>query len=86
MGQAKKSTADRPHYALLIEWSEEDQTWIGRCPELFMGGVHGVDREKVYEELCQAVDEWIEMIQSDGKELPTSISSREYSGKVKSSD
>ena len=44
-------------YSVIVDWSDEDQTWIGRCPELMLGGVHGNDRDKVYEELCQAVDE-----------------------------
>ena len=71
--------ADR--YALLVEWSDEDQCYIGRCPELFQGGVHGADRAKVYTELCQAVEEWIAILQSDGKELPPALTDKEYSGK-----
>ena len=28
-------------YTKLVEWSDEDQCFIGRCPELTLGGVHG---------------------------------------------
>jgi predicted RNase H-like HicB family nuclease len=75
----KKNSA--PHYALLVEWSEEDQTWIGRCPELFFGGVHGSDRAKVYAELCQAVDEHIALAEAGGAALPDALASKEFSGK-----
>ena len=35
----------------IIHWSEEDHCYVGRCPELFLGGVHGDDPEKVFKEL-----------------------------------
>ena len=28
-------------YVKLVAWSEEDQCYIGRCPGLMFGGVHG---------------------------------------------
>lgn len=37
------------HY--VVNWSEEDQCYIGRCPNLFLGGVHGDDPEKVFKEI-----------------------------------
>jgi predicted RNase H-like HicB family nuclease len=65
------STAvEKPKYALLVEWSDEDHVYIGRCPELFGGGVHGADREKVFAELCQVVDEVIEDAEKTGVPLP----------------
>ncbi len=33
--------ADR--YAKIVEWSEEDQCFVGSCPGLFYGGRHGDD-------------------------------------------
>ena len=45
-------------YHRWVAWSEEDQTYIGRCPDLFSGGVHGADRLKVARELQQVIDEW----------------------------
>ena len=35
------NATDTPHYTLVVEWSDEDQCYIRRCPELFGGGVHG---------------------------------------------
>ena len=46
-----------------VEWSDEDRCFIGRCPEVFTGAVHGSDEAKVYQELCETVEERIEMIE-----------------------
>jgi hypothetical protein len=53
------AAAKAGHYIKFVEWSEADQAYIGRCPGLFAGGVHGDDRAKVFEELCDVVAEWI---------------------------
>lgn len=68
-------------YVKYVEWSDEDQCYIGRCPEVFIGAVHGSDEAKVYEELCQTVEEWIEMIAKDGAPIPKTASEKEFSGK-----
>jgi predicted HicB family RNase H-like nuclease len=68
-------------YLKIVEWSEEDQCYVGTCPGLMFGGVHGDDEGKVYKELCQAVDEWIEIYEQDGTLLPEATAGREYSGK-----
>ena len=68
-------------YLKIVEWSEEDQCYVGTCPGLVLGGIHGDDETKVYKELCQAVEEWIEIYQDDGDPLPAATAGREYSGK-----
>ena len=68
-------------YLKIVEWSEEDQCYVGTCPGLMMGGVHGNDEAKVYKELCAAVEEWIELYQKDGDVLPPATAGKEYSGK-----
>jgi predicted HicB family RNase H-like nuclease len=68
-------------YTKILEWSDEDQVFIGRCPEIMGGGVHGHDEAKVYAELCQAVEEMIEVIHADGQELPEPLSAKKFSGK-----
>lgn len=35
----------------VISWSGEDQCYVGRCPDLFLGEVHGEDPDKVFKEL-----------------------------------
>lgn len=57
-------------YLKIVEWSDEDKCFVGRVPSLFHGGVHGDNKAKVYAELCQAAEEWIETIERDGKPLP----------------
>ena len=69
------------HYLKIVEWSEEDQCYVGTCPGLMLGGIHGEDEAKVYKELCQAVEEWIEIYQEDKEPLPESTAGKEYSGK-----
>ena len=68
-------------YLKIVEWSEEDQCYVGTCPGLMLGGVHGDNETKVYKELCQTVEEWIEIYQEDGEPLPAATAGKEYSGK-----
>jgi predicted HicB family RNase H-like nuclease len=65
----------------LVEWSEEDQCYVGSCPSLMLGGVHGDDETKVYKELCQVVEERIGRYQEDGDELPSPTAGKKFSGK-----
>lgn len=57
-------------YAKVVEWSEEDQCYIGCAPGLFLGGCHGDDEKAVFAELCDIVEEWIQIIEADGTPLP----------------
>ena len=61
----------RDLYKKIVYWSDEDQCFIGMCPELMYGGVHGDDPLKVFIELNQAVDETIGIFEEEGKPLPT---------------
>ena len=65
----------------IVEWSEEDGCFVGTCPTLMYGGVHGQDEAKVYAELCQAVEEVIGILESDGHPLPEPLAGRKFSGK-----
>ena len=68
-------------YVKIVEWSEEDKCYVGTCPGLMLGGVHGKNESKVFQELCEVVDEWIQNYQKDGEPLPAATSGRTYSGK-----
>lgn len=68
-------------YVKLVEWSEEDQCFIGRVPGLALGGVHGKNEKKVYESLCDLVDEWIAIHHEDQAPLPAPTAGKTYSGK-----
>ena len=71
----------RDQYLKLVEWSEEDQCFVGRAPGLTLGGVHGYNEVEVYEELCELVDEWIAVYEEDGLPLPPQTAGKKYSGK-----
>jgi len=74
-------TKPNRNYVKLVEWSGEDQCFIGRVPGLALGGIHGRDEKKVYEELCSLVDEWIAVHGTDNAPLPAPTAGRSYSGK-----
>ncbi len=57
-------------YKKIVVWSVEDNCFIGTCPELMDGGIHGKDALKVFKELCVTVDEVIEIYKEDGVPLP----------------
>ncbi len=71
----------RNQYFKIVEWSEEDQCFIGRVPGLALGGVHGKNEKKVYEQLCDLVDEWTEIYGEDNLPLPPATAGKRYSGK-----
>ena len=41
-------------YVKIVEWSDEDQCFVGICPGLLYGGCHGDDELAVFAELCAA--------------------------------
>lgn len=71
----------RNQYLKVVEWSEEDQCFIGRVPGLALGGVHGKNEKRVYEKLCDLVVEWIEIYGDDKTPLPPATAGKQYSGK-----
>jgi predicted RNase H-like HicB family nuclease len=44
-------------YAKIVEWSDEDQCFVGSCPGLLYGGCHGDDEQAVFAELCELVEQ-----------------------------
>ena len=64
-------------YLKVVEWSEEDGCYVGSCPGVIYGGVHGDDEVKVYRELCQVVAEAVALYEVDGKPLPPPTLHRE---------
>jgi len=61
---------DSDRYIKIVEWSEEDQCYIGSSPGLFGGGCHGNDARAVFDELCTIIDETIALLHEDGIPLP----------------
>ncbi len=58
-------------YHKWVEWSDEDQVYIGKCPDVITG-IHGDDPVQVYRELCEVVEDVISHLQKAGRALPAS--------------
>ncbi|MDY6973435.1 MAG: toxin-antitoxin system HicB family antitoxin [Thermodesulfobacteriota bacterium] len=71
----------KDHYLKIVEWSDEDQCYVGSIPGWIGKCCHGDNEEKVYRQLCQILEEWIEIYEQDDMPLPPSVSGKKYSGK-----
>ena len=59
------------NYHRFVRWSEEDQCYIGYCPDLYLGGVcHGDNEEATYAALCEIVRDEIAHRLGKGEALP----------------
>jgi predicted RNase H-like HicB family nuclease len=65
---------DSARYIKIVEWSDEDQCFVGQCPGVVGPCCHGDNKAEVYLELCRIVDEWIETLERDEKPLPPGTS------------
>jgi len=68
-------------YLKIVEWSDEDGCYIGSAPPLVGQSCHGATEAEVLKQLKVIVEEWVEILLTDGKPLPKAISDREFSGK-----
>jgi len=73
---------DSARYVKIVEWSDKDQCFVGSCPGLFYDGCHGDDEKAVFVELCEIVEETIELYKKDGKPLPPATSGKDYANKM----
>ncbi len=69
-------------YVKIVEWSDEDQCYVGSCPGLLYGGCHGDNEQEVFSELCRIVEETIELYQHEGRPLPSATSEKDYANKM----
>jgi len=69
-------------YAKIVEWSDEDQCYVGSAPGLVVGGCHGDDERRVFAELCALVEEVIALYREDGKPLPPATSGRDLANRL----
>ena len=70
------------NYLKIVEWSEEDQSYVGMAPGLIIGGVHGRSQKKVFDDVCDAVEEAIQILRKEGRPLPAATTNKKYSGKI----
>lgn len=69
-------------YVKVVEWSDEDQCFVGQCPGIIGPCCHGDDEAQVYAELCQIVEEWIALMQQEGQPLPPPTAGRQLAEKI----
>jgi hypothetical protein len=69
-------------YVKVVEWSEEDQCYVGSAPGLVHGGCHGDDERHVFSELCRVVDEAIDLYNQAGQSLPPATSGRDLANRL----
>lgn len=56
-------------YHKWVEWSDEDQVYLGKCPDLITG-IHGDDPVALYGELLEVLSEVVTQFQQEGRLLP----------------
>ncbi|MDA3898094.1 MAG: toxin-antitoxin system HicB family antitoxin [Desulfobacteraceae bacterium] len=71
----------KDRYLKIVEWSDEDQCYVGSIPGWIGKCCHGANEEEVYHQLCQILEEWIEIYEEDKIPLPSNITAKKYSGK-----
>lgn len=69
-------------YVKIVEWSEEDNCYVGSSPGLLYGGCHGKSEKAVFLELCEIVEEAIQLIHAEGKPLPPATSGKDLANKI----
>jgi len=75
---------DSARYVKIVEWSDEDQCYVGSAPGLIDGGCHGDDERQVFAELCRIVEEAVLLYKQDGKALPPTTSGRDLANSIQS--
>ena len=59
-------------YHRFVRWSDEDQSYIGYCPDLYLAGVcHHESEETCYAELCAIVRDEVAHRTAKCEPLPT---------------
>jgi predicted RNase H-like HicB family nuclease len=74
------NTAGR--YVKIVEWSDEDNCFVGSCPGLIHGGCHGEDEKSVFAELCQIVEEAIQLYEAEKRPLPPVTSGFDWANTI----
>ena len=73
---------DGARYVKIVEWSDDDECFVGSAPGLVYGGCHGLDEKEVFDELCDIVDDVIVLYRREDRPLPPSTAGRDYASKL----
>lgn len=69
-------------YVKIVEWSDEDNCYVGSSPGLVLGGCRGEDEKQLFQELCQIVEEAIALLHAEGKPLPPPTSGKDLANRI----
>lgn len=60
-------------YLAFVRWSEEDEAYIGYCPDLFpaRGVCHGATPVETYTRLWDIIEDTVQTAEAQGLALPT---------------
>ncbi len=61
---------ERPHYSMVIEWSDENQAFIVSIPEFPGNYTHGDTYEEAVQQGQDLIESLIMWTQQDGQPLP----------------
>jgi len=68
-------------YLRVVEWSPEDQCFVGSAPPLIGRCCHGKTEASVLKQLTRIVEEWIRLADKERGMLPAAERSEGYSGR-----
>jgi predicted HicB family RNase H-like nuclease len=69
-------------YTYRVEWSTEDETYIGRCNEFPSLGAHGSSAQEALAEIESVVAESVQWILEDGATPPIPVSNADFKGNI----
>lgn len=69
-------------YTYRIEWSEEDEVYIGRCLEFPGLSAHGDTSEAALREIKIVVNESVKWLKEDKKTIPEPLGMRKFKGNL----
>jgi len=68
-------------YLKVVEWSTEDNAFVGSAPPIIGQCCHGETEAAVVRKLTPIVEAWVEIFLRDGRPLPKPSAGRTFSGK-----
>jgi len=77
-----KNSHDVDKYTFRIEWSEEDEVYIGRCLEFPGLAAHSHSPEDVLKEIKVVVQETLIWLAEDKKEAPVPLGKKKFKGNL----
>jgi predicted RNase H-like HicB family nuclease len=69
-GDGVYETSDQLHYSMSIQWSDEDEVFLVRVPELPGCITHGATYEEAVRQGKEAIEGWLEATRACGRPIP----------------